>query len=83
LIFDPAFAKFGFDFQLVVIRNYPAVASESERVGSCLFVFLWDPGLLDAVALQELVLVLHLILDAANLVIELIRYVILLSFNVI
>ena len=29
------------------------------------------------------VLVLHLILDAANLVIELIRYVILLSFNVI
>jgi hypothetical protein len=37
---------------------------------------LWDPGLLDVVALEELVLVLKLVLDASNLMVEVAMYLI-------
>lgn len=70
LVLDPTFAEFCLDLQLVVVRNDSAVTSESKRIARGLLVFLWDPGLLDVVAPEELVLVLKLVFDASDLTVE-------------
>ena len=70
LVLLPAFAEFGLDFELVVLREDAAVTLEREGV-VLLDLVLVPPGWPNLLQLLEVLrLVLHLVLHTSNLIIN-------------